>query len=308
MRDQQFYTRPLIESNIDALMTTNPSGIITDVNRQMEALTGCTRDELIGAPFKNYFTDPERAEAGIKLVLSAKKVTNYELTALNRDGTETVVSYNASTLYDRDRRLQGVFAAARDITERKRAEQQILNLASHDALTQLPNRRLLADRLAQAMANSKRSGRYSALLFLDLDNFKAVNDVHGHFVGDLLLVEAARRISHCVRAVDTVARFGGDEFVVILNELDVDLSASTTDANVVAGKLQIAMKKPFELKYRLEGRPETMVEHCCSSSIGVVLFLNHAANQNELLKWADSAMYEAKEAGRNAIRFFETTG
>ena len=123
LRDQQFYTRSLIESNIDALMTTDPSGIITDVNKQMEALTGCTRDELIGAPFKNYFTDPERAEAGIKLVLSEKKVTNYELTARARDGKETVVSYNATTFYDRDRKLQGVFAAARDVTERKRLDQ-----------------------------------------------------------------------------------------------------------------------------------------------------------------------------------------
>src|SRR5687767_1564607 len=123
VRDQQFYTRSLIESNIDALMTTDPRGIITDVNKQMEALTGCTRDELIGAPFKSYFTDPERAEAAINLVLGAKKVTDYELTACARDGKETVVSYNATTFYDRDRRLQGVFAAARDVTERKRLDQ-----------------------------------------------------------------------------------------------------------------------------------------------------------------------------------------
>jgi PAS domain S-box-containing protein len=125
LRDQQFYTRSLFESNIDALMTTDPRGIITDVNKQMEALTGCTRDELIGAPFKNYFTDPERAEAGINLVLSEKKVTNYELTARTRDGRETVVSYNAATFYDRERRLQGVFAAARDVTERNRLEEQV---------------------------------------------------------------------------------------------------------------------------------------------------------------------------------------
>ena len=123
LRDQQFYTRSLIESNIDALMATDPSGIISDVNKQMEALTGCTRDELIGAPFKSYFTDPERAEAGVKLVLREKKLTNYELTARARDGKETVVSYNATTFYDRDRTLQGVFAGARDITERKRLDQ-----------------------------------------------------------------------------------------------------------------------------------------------------------------------------------------
>lgn len=125
LRDQQFYTRSLIESNIDALMTTDPRGIITDVNKQMEALTSCTRDELIGAPFKNYFTDAERAEAGIKLVLSEKKLTNYELTVRARDGQETVVSYNATTIYDRDRKLQGVFAAARDVTERKHFEQSL---------------------------------------------------------------------------------------------------------------------------------------------------------------------------------------
>src|SRR5271170_2806087 len=125
LRDQQFYTRSLIESNIDALMTTDPAGIITDVNKQMEALTGCTRDELIGAPFKNYFTDPDRAEAAIKLVLREKNVTNYELTARARDGNRTVVSYNATTFYDRDRTLQGVFAAARDVTERKRLDQAL---------------------------------------------------------------------------------------------------------------------------------------------------------------------------------------
>jgi len=122
LRDQQFYTRSLIESNVDALITTDPSGIITDVNKQMEALTGCTRDELIGAPFKNYFTDPDRAEAAIKQVLNEKKVTDYELTASAKDGKKTVVSYNATTFYDRDRKLQGVFAAARDVTERKRFE------------------------------------------------------------------------------------------------------------------------------------------------------------------------------------------
>jgi len=125
LRDQHFYTRSLIESNIDALMATDPRGIVTDVNKQMEALTGCTRDELIGAPFKNYFTDSSRAEAAITRVLAEGKVTNYELTARARDGKETTVSYNATTFHDRDRRLQGVFAAARDVTELKRYEQTL---------------------------------------------------------------------------------------------------------------------------------------------------------------------------------------
>jgi PAS domain S-box-containing protein len=125
LRDQNFYTRSLIESNIDALMATDPRGIITDVNKQTEALTGCTRDELIGAPFKNYFTDSSRAEAGINRVLAEGKVTNYELTARARDGKETTVSYNATTFHDRDRKLQGVFAAARDMRELKRYEQTL---------------------------------------------------------------------------------------------------------------------------------------------------------------------------------------
>ncbi|MDO8767101.1 MAG: response regulator, partial [Burkholderiaceae bacterium] len=126
LRDQQFYTRSLIESNIDALMTTDPQGIISDVNQQMIALTGRTRDELIGAHCKNFFTDPGRADAAIKRVLSENKVSNYELTVRALDGEETVVSYNAATFHDRDRKLQGVFAAARDVTERKRFERTLL--------------------------------------------------------------------------------------------------------------------------------------------------------------------------------------
>ncbi|OGG56930.1 MAG: PAS domain-containing sensor histidine kinase, partial [Candidatus Handelsmanbacteria bacterium RIFCSPLOWO2_12_FULL_64_10] len=124
-RDQQFYTRSLIESNIDALMATDPLGILTDVNQQMETLTGYSREDLIGAPFKAYFTDPRQAEEGIRLVLREGKVTNYELTARGKDGRETVVSYNATTFNDRDGKLQGVFAAARDVTERKRFEQTL---------------------------------------------------------------------------------------------------------------------------------------------------------------------------------------
>ncbi|MEQ1592530.1 MAG: PAS domain S-box protein [Thiobacillaceae bacterium] len=141
LRDQQFYTRSLIESNIDALMTTDPSGVITDVNQQMVTLTGCTRDELIGTPFKQYFTDPERAEAGINQVLSEKKVTDYELTARHRHDGVTVVSYNAATFYNADGELQGVFAAARDVTERKRLDQVL-----HDKNSELEIARVVADK------------------------------------------------------------------------------------------------------------------------------------------------------------------
>jgi len=159
LRDQQFYTRSLIESNIDALMTTDLRGIITDVNQQMEALTGCTRDELIGAPFKNYFTDPERAEAGIKQVLRESKVTNYELTARARDGKETVVSYNATTLHDRDRKLRGVFAAARDVTERKRFELTLQenNVALESAIAAADKANLAKSNFLSSMSHELRT-------------------------------------------------------------------------------------------------------------------------------------------------------
>jgi PAS domain S-box-containing protein len=166
LRDQQFYTRSLIESNIDALMTTDPSGIITDVNKQMEALTGCTRDELIGAPFKSHFTDPERAEAAIKLVLSEKKVTDYELTARARDGKQTVVSYNATTFYDRGRTLQGVFAAARDVTERKEDEAQLRFL-----MRELTHRSKNLLAVIQAMA--RQTARYAGSTESFLEKFNA---------------------------------------------------------------------------------------------------------------------------------------
>ena len=170
LRDQQFYTRSLIESNIDAIMTTDPRGIITDVNKQMEALTDCTRDELIGAPFKNYFTDPERAEAAIKLVLSEKKVTDYELTARARDGKDTVVSYNATTFYDRDRRLQGVFAAARDVTERKRFEHalQESNIELESAKSAAEKANLAKSDFLSSMSHELRSPLNAILGFAQL--------------------------------------------------------------------------------------------------------------------------------------------
>jgi PAS domain S-box-containing protein len=172
LRDQQFYTRSLIESNIDALMTTDPRGIITDVNQQMEALTGCTRDELIGAPFKNYFTDPERAEAGIRQVLSGSKVTDYELTACARDGKETVVSYNATTFHDRDRKLQGVFAAARDVTERKRFERTLQenNIELERAMAAAEKANLAKSDFLSSMSHELRSPLNAILGFAQLIN------------------------------------------------------------------------------------------------------------------------------------------
>jgi PAS domain S-box-containing protein len=172
LRDQQFYTRSLIESNIDAIMTTDPAGIITDVNKQMEALTGCTRDELIGAPFKNYFTDPGRAEASIKQVLREKKITNYELTARAWDGKTTVVSFNATTFYDRDRKLQGVFAAARDVTERKRLDQALeeQNVELKRARAAAEKANLAKSAFLSSMSHELRSPLNAILGFAQLVN------------------------------------------------------------------------------------------------------------------------------------------
>ena len=192
-----------------------------------------------------------------------------------------------------------------DITERKQMEDQVLRLAFYDDLTKLPNRRLLNDRLNQTMAASKRSSCYGALMFLDLDNFKPLNDTHGHVVGDLLLIEVADRLKACVREVDTVARFGGDEFVVMLSDLNPDKAESTLQAEIVAEKIRIRLAEPYLLTIRHEGKADSTVEHLCTVSIGVTLFLNHVADQDDILKWADAAMYQAKDAGRNSIRFHD---
>ncbi|MDR3483060.1 MAG: PAS domain S-box protein [Burkholderiaceae bacterium] len=170
LRDQQFYTRSLIESNIDALMTTDPRGIITDVNQQMEALTGCSRDELIGAPFKSYFTDPDRADAAIKRVLREGKVTNYELTAHARDGKETVVSYNASTFYDRERNLQGMVAVARDVTDRKQFEYRLQenNVELENAKAAAEKANLAKSEFLSSMSHELRTPLNAVLGFAQL--------------------------------------------------------------------------------------------------------------------------------------------
>jgi len=200
---------------------------------------------------------------------------------------------------------RSVVVVSHDITARKQTEDETYKLAFFDPLTGLPNRRLLNDRLSQTMAASKRSGRYGALMFLDLDNFKPLNDKHGHGVGDLLLIEVAHRISSCVREMDTVARFGGDEFLVMLGELEADKTESTAQAGIVAEKIRIILAEPYLLTIQHKDKSKYTIEHHCTSSIGVVLFINHEASMDDILRWADLTMYQAKEDGRNLIRFFE---
>lgn len=182
---------------------------------------------------------------------------------------------------------------------------QLRELAFYDTLTHLPNRRLLEDRLSQSMAASKRSGRYGALMFLDLDNFKPINDSYGHAAGDLLLVEAAKRISHCLREMDTVARFGGDEFVVLLNELSSERADSVKQAHFVAEKIRSTLEQPYHITQIKEDGSRLQIRHHCSCSVGITLFMNHDAPPEEIMIWADTAMYQAKQDGRNLIRFHE---
>lgn len=189
--------------------------------------------------------------------------------------------------------------------ERKRMEMQVQYVAFHDALTGLPNRILLHDRLEQARAACKRHGRYAALLFVDLDNFKPLNDEYGHDAGDLLLQEVAQRLIQCVREVDTVARFGGDEFVVILSELDADKAHAMVLAEAVAEKIRCALSQPYVLHLCGNHGQADTVEHHCSASIGAVLFNHAEGTEADLMRWADRAMYQAKAAGRNRVQFMD---
>jgi diguanylate cyclase (GGDEF)-like protein/PAS domain S-box-containing protein len=198
-----------------------------------------------------------------------------------------------------------VVVVSRDITDRIKAEDQIRNLAFYDTLTKLPNRRMFDDRLNQAMAASNRTGRYGALMFLDMDNFKPLNDQYGHSAGDLLLKEVAHRIIGCVREMDTVSRFGGDEFVVMLTELDTDKKSSIAQTGIVAEKIRAILAKPYKLVLQQEGNAEMTIEYRCSSSIGVVMFIDHEYRPDDLVKRADMVMYQAKESGRNQVRFFD---
>ena len=193
----------------------------------------------------------------------------------------------------------GYHGITREITERKRLEEQVHQLAFHDPLTRLANRRLMLDHLEQAMSASKRSQRHSALLFLDLDNFKPLNDTYGHGVGDLLLIEVAERLKACVREADTVARFGGDEFVVLLSELSTQPGEATEQAVAVADKIRLCLAELYVLK---TAPSAPAIGHHCTASIGVAIFHGRDESQNAVIDRADTAMYQAKEEGRNRIR------
>jgi len=214
-------------------------------------------------------------------------------------------------------RIAGEDSQARTVAELALLEEQdrlrlalaeINKLALYDPLTNLANRRLLNDRIEQIQSEGKRAGRYTALIFIDLDKFKLLNDTYGHAAGDLLLIAAAQRIKNCVREADTVARFGGDEFVVALGGLVLDEVESTAQAKIIAEKIRVSLSETYRLIIKRKDGTEAIIEHQCTSSIGLAIFNNHKLGLDEVLKWADAAMYQAKEAGRNLIRVYKPKG
>jgi diguanylate cyclase (GGDEF)-like protein/PAS domain S-box-containing protein len=298
-------------------------GTVTFWNAAAERLYGYSAQEAMGGNLLNLIIPAEMRE-GVRAAMqgmtqTGKSIPAGELLLQTKDGGRVPV-FSSHALLTPTGGPSELFCLDVDLSETKRAqtllsematrlqenERQLRQMAFFDPLTQLPNRRLLDDRLSQALAASKRSALYGALMFLDLDNFKPLNDTHGHGAGDLLLAEVARRLTGFVRETDTVARLGGDEFVVLLSELHADKTVSTGQAGAVAEKIRCSLAEPYLLTMTQPGDPLTTVEHHCSASIGVVLFVNHLSSQTDLMKWADAAMYQAKDAGRNVVRFYES--
>ncbi|MBU1214679.1 MAG: EAL domain-containing protein, partial [Gammaproteobacteria bacterium] len=254
-------------------------------------IIGKTVFEIAPQPQSEVYRDKD-----LDLLTSETGVQVYESNVKHCDGTLHDVIFHKARLNDSNGDPMGIIGVILDITDRKQSERDIHQLAFYDPLTQLPNRRLLMDRALQALSVSARSERYGALMLLDLDDFKKVNDSKGHDVGDQLLCEVAERLRRTVREGDSVARLGGDEFVVVLEELGQSAAEAAAQAELVAEKIRDVLNDP----YLLEGN-----RHFSSPSIGVVLYRGHEETIENLLKFADIAMYQSKQAGRNTIRFYD---
>ncbi|TRW89783.1 diguanylate cyclase [Candidatus Methylobacter oryzae] len=295
----------------DAIVIIDPQEQVIYWNPAAEEIFGYEANEAVGKNLHNLLIPMRYREAahngferfqryGVGNVIGK----TFEITALRKNNEEFPVELSVSSFSFRNN--WHALGIIRNITERKQMEDQVRQLAFYDTLTNLPNRRLLNDRLRQAMINSKRKGHYAALMMLDLDNFKPLNDIHGHPVGDLLLIEVADRLKACVRETDTVARFGGDEFVVLLNDLSTEQTQSISQARIVAEKILNSLSAPYRLVInKTNKKTNNTVEHQCTASIGVVVFIKHDSDPDDLLKWADDAMYQAKDAGRNSVRFYD---
>lgn len=291
----------------------NLDGRFTYVSPSVEKLRGFTSDEVMQQTLAQALTATSIpiAEKALSESIAAMKAGKAfiefrgELEQPCKDGSTVWTEVTTSGMKNEAGKFIGILGVTRNITERKLMEDQVRQLAFYDALTKLPNRRLLNDRLSQTMALSKRSACYGALMFLDLDNFKPLNDKYGHVVGDMLLLEAANRLKNCVRETDTVARFGGDEFVVLVGELMAERADAETQSKRIAEKIRSSLAQAYSLTFARENDADTTVEHHCTASIGIALFIQHKASQDDILKWADKAMYQAKAAGRNQIKFYD---
>ena len=287
--------RITIETAMDAVVQMNAEGIITGWNSQAEKIFGWAREEVIGQPLRETIIPLQYREAhaqGLKRFIESGETpllnARLELPSLHRDGHEFPVELAITPI-----KIGGKYefnAFIRDITSKKESEGIIWKQANFDALTGLPNRHMFYDRLALETRKANRSGLPLALLFIDLDRFKEVNDTLGHDMGDLLLVEAATRICDCVRGTDTVARIGGDEFTVILPEI-----VDTGNIDMLTQNISRELAEPFQLAHELV---------YLSASIGITLYPNDATEIEELLKNADQAMYVAKNHGRNRHSYF----
>ncbi|OGS91943.1 MAG: hypothetical protein A2Z95_03455 [Gallionellales bacterium GWA2_60_18] len=302
-------TASVFENSQEGIVITDADNHYLDVNPAFTRITGYTREEVLGKDpgLLNSGRQNQAFYQAMWQSLEQNRVWRGEVWNRRKSGEIYPELLSIAVIRDdqgRGQRYVGVFS---DISHIKAHESELSHIAHYDALTGIPNRLLLTDRLGQSMTASKRSMRFGAVIFLDLDNFKALNDTHGHEMGDLLLIEAARRITDCVREMDTVARLGGDEFVVILSELDVDRALSVAQAGRVAEKIRSTLAEPYLLTRKRDDGSETRVEHHCTSSIGVEMFINHEASLEDVLKRADMAMYQAKENGRNRVHFVDTS-
>ncbi|PRC92523.1 putative bifunctional diguanylate cyclase/phosphodiesterase [Solimicrobium silvestre] len=277
------------------------------VNQKLCDITGYGRQELLGLAFQDitHPLDVAADIAGLEALNHGEiKSFDREKRYVRKDGSHIFVHVHSSVVRNAAGIARYVISVATDITERRVAESKIHTLAFYDVLTQLPNRRLLVDRLGHALAGCKRSRRQGAIMFIDMDNFKTLNDIHGHDVGDRLLVEVARRLQSSVRQGDTVARLGGDDFVVMVEDLLPDTLAAS-QAETVAQKILTVLNEPFNLELKMGADRHKSIEYHCSASIGISLFGEYEDMVDELLKQADLAVYQAKDSGRNTVRFFD---